>query len=105
MFLLKPSALELPRGPWIAESFGLLKLRLDLPSTEFALNKVPAVSKMLNGKSLHLIHYSLIMSEALNLFLQSTSISLCITYLASLDMVSGYLYCPLDILPYNSFSF
>lgn len=64
IFLLKPSAFEL-----------LLPPRDCLPSTEFALNKVPAVSNILKGRSLHLIQVSLIMSLALALFLVSTSIS------------------------------
>ena len=71
---------------------------------EFALNKLPAVSKMLRGMSWHLIQGSRINSDDLNRLFGFTSISFNIRFLASLFIISGNFIWPRYILPYNSAS-
>jgi hypothetical protein len=56
---------------------------------------MPADSKILNGKSLHFIHGSLIKSDALNLLFGSISSKRVTINLDSLDIISGNLNDPL----------
>lgn len=101
IFLLNPSDLDLLR---LSLLFRLKVLLCVYRSIDVVLNMEPAVSKMLKGKSGHFIQDSFIKSEALNRLRVSGSINFCITYLASLDNVSGYFIWALWILEYNSVS-
>ena len=91
MLRLKQSALELVRPHDPYDWFMNVLLMLPRASTELALKRVPAVSKTLSGRSLHLIQGSLMRSHALYLRLLSVSNSRYIRLLASLLIVSGYL--------------
>tara|TARA_B110000285_G_scaffold174834_1_gene196055 strand:+ start:271 stop:471 length:201 start_codon:yes stop_codon:yes gene_type:complete len=65
--MLKPSALELlrPSPELLACSEEVVYLKR--PSIEVVLNRVPAVSKTLSGRSLHLIQFSFIRLAAVYL--------------------------------------
>jgi len=101
IFLLNPSDLDLLRYSLLAR----LKVLLCVcRSIEVVLNREPAVSKMLKGKSAHFIQASFIRSDALYRLRVSGSINFWIIYLASLDSVSGYFICARWILEYSSVS-
>ena len=88
--MLNPSALELlrPSPELLAYSEGVVYLKR--PSIEVVLNSVPAVSKILRGKSVHLIQFSFIKLAAVYLLWVFGSTNLVMTCLASRDIVSGH---------------
>ena len=88
---------------WVFSSDKVIDI-IARPSIELALKRMPADSKILNGKSLHFIQGSLIKSDALNLLFGSISSKRVTINLDSLDIISGNLNDPLYIFPYNSFS-